>query len=285
MTSAEMTSAQPLHPWLRRLLWVAAGLVVIVGFQLFVLSEQTDRYFAWTIKNPLTAAFLGAAYWSSAVLEAMAARQTLWSRARAAVPAVLLFTILTLVATLTHIDQFHLGPEAAPETRLLTLVWLGVYCVVPPALLLALLLQMRVPGAEPPVRRRLPIWLRAVVAAQSALMVALGALLFATPTTAEHVWPWPLTILAARAIGAWLLGLGIAAAQVMLEAEWTRVWPVSAACVTFALLQGVVLARYPDRFAWESAAGWGYVIFLASLLALGLYGLAAGRPTVEPAKA
>ncbi|MBP7693680.1 MAG: hypothetical protein KA764_17280 [Anaerolineales bacterium] len=283
MSSVEAPVYQPVHPWMRRFLWLAAGLVTVVGVQLFVLSEHTERFFAWTIQNPLTAAFLGAAYWSSAVLEAIAARQTAWSRARPAVPAVLLFTLLTLITTLVHLDQFHLGADQALETRLLTTVWLGVYLLVPPALLVMLIIQMRVPGAEPPLVRQLPFWLRAVVSVQSAVLVALGAVLFVTPDAATHIWPWPLTILAARAVGAWLLGLGVAAAQVMLEADWSRVRPVSAACAVFALLQGLALARYPERFSWETSLGWMYLAFLAGLLALGVYGLHAGR-AVEPAQ-
>lgn len=265
---------QPMHPAMRAMLWVASGLVIIVGIQLFVFTEQTERFFAWTIKNPLTAAFLGAAYWSAAVLEALAARQTAWARARPAVPAVLLFTSLTLLATLGHLDQFHLGADQALETRLLTMVWLGVYLIVPPALLGLLIVQARLPGAEPPIERSLPVWLRGLVAVQAAVLVAVGALLYFAPEAAGQVWPWPLTVLGARAIGAWLLGLGVAAAQVMLEADWCRVRPVAAACLAFAILQGVVLARYPAGVAWSGAPAWVYMVFLVSLLALGVYGLA-----------
>ena len=45
---------------MRWLLLVASVLVFIIGIPLFLLSGQTDRYFAWTVSVPLTAAFLGA---------------------------------------------------------------------------------------------------------------------------------------------------------------------------------------------------------------------------------
>jgi hypothetical protein len=35
--------------------------VLLAGLQLFVFATETDRFFAWTIASPLTAAFLGAA--------------------------------------------------------------------------------------------------------------------------------------------------------------------------------------------------------------------------------
>jgi hypothetical protein len=52
-------SSWELGPGVHRLLAIASVLVAVAGFQLFVLSEHTDRYFAWTIE-PLSAAMLGA---------------------------------------------------------------------------------------------------------------------------------------------------------------------------------------------------------------------------------
>lgn len=277
MSAVPSVVIKPTHPWMRLLLWVAAALVFIAGVQLFVLSEQTERFFAWTIKNPLTAAFLGAAYWTSCVLEVMAAREQLWARARIAVPAVLLFTALTLTATILHLDQFHLGEGFAPETTLLTWTWLAIYTLVPPALLALLLFQAQLPGGDPAVTTRIPTTVRVVISAQAAVLVSIGAMLFALPQATLAVWPWPLTPLAARAVGAWLLGLGIAAAQVMLENEWVRARPVAASCVAFSLLQVLALVRYPQTVQWSSGSAWFYLVFLASLLILGLSGLIAAR--------
>ena len=37
-------------------------LLFIAGVQLFILSEQTETYFAWTFGAPVSAAFLGVGY-------------------------------------------------------------------------------------------------------------------------------------------------------------------------------------------------------------------------------
>ena len=66
--------------------YVAAVLVLLAGFQLFVFTDRTASYFAWTIRNPLAAAFLGAGYRASVAFEALAARQRIWANARIAVP-------------------------------------------------------------------------------------------------------------------------------------------------------------------------------------------------------
>ena len=116
---------KPLLPGMRRLLYVAATLVLLAGFQLFVFTGNTASYFAWTIRNPLGAAFLGAGYWASVAFEALAARQRIWANARIAVPTVLVFTVLTLVATLLHLGQFHLGGQFAISTRAVTWAWIA----------------------------------------------------------------------------------------------------------------------------------------------------------------
>jgi len=47
---------------MRSLLLAASFMVFLAGFQLFILTEQTEHYFAWTIQPPLIEAFLGAGY-------------------------------------------------------------------------------------------------------------------------------------------------------------------------------------------------------------------------------
>lgn len=70
----------PTIPGMRRLLYVNSTLVLIIGIPLYLLSERTDTYFAWTIDPPLTAAALGAGYWASFVLELLSAREGRWAR-------------------------------------------------------------------------------------------------------------------------------------------------------------------------------------------------------------
>src|SRR5664279_3539681 len=121
-----LTAVRQTTPGTRMILLIASVLVFLVGIQLFVLTEMTDRFFAWTILSPLTAAFLGGAYWASFTMEYFASRHRTWAHARIAVPAVLVFTTVTLVVTLVHLEQFHLGDDSL-MTRFLTWAWLFVY--------------------------------------------------------------------------------------------------------------------------------------------------------------
>ena len=255
---------------MRWLLYAAASLVFLAGVQLFILTEQTDVYFAWTIVQPFTAAFLGAAYWAAVPVEVIAARQVFWARARAAIPGIWLFTTLTLVATLIHFDRFHFSrPDLI--SRGAAWLWLGIYIVVPVAMLLVVFLQLRSPGGDPDRVKTLPVWLRIAFVAIGGGMMAIGVVLFATPAAIIPVWPWALTPLTARAIGAWFLGIGLAAFFAYRENDFVRIRPLGGGYTFFSLLQLVAIARYPGEFGWSNPAAWIYLALLIALLPIGLY--------------
>jgi len=269
---------RPSVPGMRRLLFTAAVLVLLAGIQLFVFTGRTDRFFAWTIASPLSAAFLGAGYWAAVAIEALAGRQRLWANARIAVPAVFVFTVLTLAATLTHLGRLHLGAGFAAGTQLVAVAWIVIYVAVPALMLVLLVVQARTPGADPPRRAGLPGWLCVLLAAQAAVLLGLGIALFAAPGAAAPLWPWPLTPMMAQAIGAWLIALGVAAGHALLERDALRLRPAAAGYIVLAALLAIALARYPHQFAWGSTRGIAYLIFLATMLLTGVAGLARGLP-------
>lgn len=271
MRDRQPASVRLTTPGMQRMLLVASGLVFIVGIQLYVLTERTDQFFAWTIASPLTAAFLGGGYWASCAMELLASRKRIWAQARIAVPAVLLFTTLTLIVTLLHIDKFHFS---APSllTRGMTWVWLAVYAIVPLVMGWLLIGQLRAPGADPPRGVALPGWLRAALVLHGAIMAPLGLALLLAPTLVAPIWPWALTPLTARAIGAWLLSLGVAALHASWENDWRRVQVATLSYTVFGGLQLLALLRYPQELRWADPAAWLYLAFILSVLLVGVYG-------------
>ncbi len=256
---------------MRWMLLIASGLVFVAGMQLFVFSEQTDTFFAWTIDPPLTAASLGAAYWASCALEFSASSKRTWAHARIAVPAVLIFTGLTLVVTLLHLDKFHLNhPDLI--TRGAAWAWLIVYAVVPPLMGVLLLLQLRAPGGDPPRRALLPGWMRGVLFVYALVLLLLGMALLLIPLDVIGLWPWRLTPLTGRAIGAWALALGVAAAEAIWENDWERVQVAAISFAVFGALELVALVRYPGDVDWGRPRAWIYVLFIATTLVVGVYG-------------
>ncbi len=260
-----MPSATPLTTWMRAILLVFCITVAVSGFQLFVLTEYTDRFFAWTIDAPLTAAFLGAAYWGSLPLVLISSRQHFWAQARVAVPSVLVFTALTLVATLIHIDLFHLD-------SIFGWVWLLVYVIVPPVMVLFLVNQLHVADGDPPRRALLPAWMRFTLATQAAIMLVLGIALFVAPQSTANLWPWILTPLTGRAVGAWLVGIGLAAAHMCWENDYQRVYAGMTGYAVLGALQLLAVVRYAEAVNWSGAAGWLYLGVVLSVVGIGVYG-------------
>jgi len=256
---------------MRRILLLAAGLVFLAGFQLFVLTEQTEHYFAWTIQPPITAAFLGAAYWASFALEVLASRERRWIRARIAIPTVLVFTIMTLAATLIHIDRFHFN-SSEPIAVFASWFWLAIYALVPPLLLVFMYHQLRALGKDEPRLGPLTLWLRSLLGIQSVMLLGIGVALFLAPQIAGVVWPWKLTALTARAVAAWLIGLGIGAGQAVYENDFARLRVAMISYTLFGLLEFLTLLRYWSSVDWTAIQLWLYVVFLASVLVVGVTG-------------
>ncbi len=267
-----------LAPGMRRLLFTASVLVLLAGIQLFVFTGQTGHFFAFTIANPLAAAFLGAAYWASVPIEALAGRQALWANARIAVPAVTVFTVLTLAVTLTHLGQLHLGSQHPAGTQIVTAAWIAIYVLVPALMLILLAVQARTLGVDPPRSAGLPGWLYAVLAVQAIILLGVGIALFAAPGQAAPIWPWKLTPMMAQATGAWLISLGVAAGHALAERDARRLRPAAAGSILLTVLLSIALARYPQQFEWRSASGVTYLIFLATMLLTGAVSLTRGLP-------
>ncbi len=269
MTTAD-THVPVLRP-MRALLVVFGVLTFLAVAALFVRPDTTDRYFAWTIQPPLTAAFLGGAYLAGCTLVLMSLRDVPWAHARAGVVTILVFTVLTLVATVAHLDRFHLqvGGSAA---RAAAWFWLAVYVSVPVVLAVLLVLQQRAEGVHPERALPLPRWLAVALAVEGAVMFAVGAVLFVRPGTIT-AWPWPLSPLTSRAIGAWLVALGLAAGLAVAEGDLPRLRAPAAAYLMFGLAELAVLVRFAGTLAWSSASAWVYLTFLLLVTATAAAGV------------
>ena len=255
-------------PGLRWFLRVAAALALIAGVLLFPLASETDRFFSWTIEPPLTAAFLGAAYWAACVLLASAAREPTWARVRPVLPPVFVIAVLLLVATLIRLDKFHLD-------SLFGWFWLVTYIVVPPLLAYLVVQQVRAAGPVAPGEHAVPRVLRGLLAVEGALLFALGSALYLFPSGADDLWPWVLSPLTAEAIGAFLVGFGVAAGWALLDDGLDRLRGSALAYVALGALQLAALAVYSDDFDAGGAAVAAYVVCCAIVMATGAYGLIA----------
>ena len=247
---------------------VAAVLALIAGILLFGLATETDRFFSWTIEPPLTAAFLGAAYWAACVLLTWAARQRSWAMARTTLPPVLTIAVLLLTATLIGLDKFDLD-------SVFGWFWLVVYIIVPPLLIYLVVEQVRSAGAVPEGARPLPPAARGILAIQGAVLLVVGGALFIAPEAADPLWPWALTPLTAEAVGAFLVGFAVGAGVALQENDLDRLRGPALAYATLGVLELAALAIHSGHVTASGAGTAVYVAFCASVVAAGAYGLIA----------
>ena len=259
-----------------RFLYLAGAVLALGGaFATYVLTDRTDDYFAWPIAPEITAAFLGACYISAAALLYLSSRAKTWVEARIPPAPVFLISVLLLAATLIHWDRFdqdHVG----------FWLWLAAYALVPPALVVLVRGQLREPGEDPPRARPLPGWIRAGLALQGAVMLAVGAVLYFAPGLAEDFWPWALTDLTSQAVGAFTIGFGVVAALAVHENDFDRVRlpAISYAVLSVAVL--IAVARYWDELD-HGLAGWVFIGFTVSALLVAVASLALGQGS-QPAR-
>jgi hypothetical protein len=264
MSELPATPPRLLSRGMRRLLVAAAVLDLLAGTQAYLLPDHAAVFFAWPIQAPLTATFIGASFWAAGVLIYWSSRQRLWVRARLTVPAIAVVVATLLAATLRHIDVF-----GSP----LGIVWIEVYVLVGPVVVVLLALQLAAPGSDPHSGRRLPRWLRGGLAAQAAALLAGGVLLFFFPGSAADVWPWPLTELTSMAIGGWLLGIGVTAAYIVWHDDYEDVPGALLSNLVLGGAQLLALATHPGQLDAADPALWAYVAVWLIVLALGAAGV------------
>jgi hypothetical protein len=250
----------------RRFFAVAACLAAVAGFLLFPLAAETEDFFSWTIEPPLTAAFLGAAYWAALVLLAWAWRQPEWATARTAMPGVVAIAALLLSTTLIHLDKFDLD-------SLFGWFWLIVYCLVTPLLVWLIARQARAAGPVTRGLHPLPAAVRGTLVLLGLCFAGYGVALYAAPADVASAWPWELTPLTARAIASFLIGFAVAAGFAIWENDSLRLRGPAYALATLAVLELLATTIFSDDLTASDAGTAGYVAFWALSLGLAVAGV------------
>jgi hypothetical protein len=238
---------------------------ILLGVPLLFLTTRTDKYFAWTIAVPVTAAVLGSNYFASAALALVASRHSLWAEGRISVTVALIFAPITTAATFIHIHLFHTG-------TFFGWFWIIAYGAYPPMLLYLLARQLRIPGGDPPRETNLPGWVRAIFGVQALVLIPMGLVMLFAPGTAMQVFPWHLTSLTSQALSAWSLALGALAVQAIWENDFGRIWVALAAYPVLAMLHTISLIRFGKDVDWSRPGAWIYLGLIATWYALPAWG-------------
>jgi uncharacterized integral membrane protein len=237
------------------------------GLTLYALSTRTADYFAWTIKLPLTAALLGAGYLGAVATLVPTYFTREWQRVRLLSVMGFTLTFATLVVTLWHLDEFHLG-QGATTARVAGWAWLVVYVAIPVLLAVVFVTQERAGGRyEYAVTEPLLPLTRAAMVVQAAVTGTLGAGLVLAPEAFDVVWPWPLPPLAAGAVGAWLLTIAAGSCWILRDGDWVRLRRTVPGLALFPALIVIAGIRYPEPLDGSDWQEWVFFGSLAGTLA------------------
>jgi hypothetical protein len=244
-------------------IWVLLVLATANGLFLYLLPGLADRYYAWSIKPPVNAAFIGAGFLAGTLATGlMLATATRWRSFSTLPPALWVLASMLLAATIIHQDRFRW--DYPP-----TWVWALVYACVPVAVPLVVVRQRRVGESEPaadPALRTLGV-LSAILGAL--LVVGAAALFIAPAELAEH-WPWPLTPLLCRVVAAWYALFG----TMLLSCAFALRRPAEA-IIPYATLAAwsVLLLAMPLQHHDNVSGGGLWIALMFALLGLSAYAL------------
>jgi len=188
---------------------LVAAFVILYGF-----PADTGRLFAWTISPQLTPMVLASAYLGGAWFFVRVAGERRWAAVGAGFMAVCLFATLLGIATVLHWDRFNHG-------HLAFWLWATLYFAAPLLVLGAWVANARVAAPPRPDEPRITPGARAVIATGGGLALVQGLVLFAFPSLMIPLWPWQLTPLTCRVVGA-IFCLGSAGLVVIRDARWER---------------------------------------------------------------
>ena len=171
---------RPVVPTLRTAYLLASLVTLAGGFLAFVLAGETEDWFAWTITPDLSAAFIGAGFWGTAVAAFLASRERLGPRRGSCSPGHHPHA-LSLAATFMHHDKFDFE-------SFFGWAWLAAYVAYPTVLVLVA--EQRQVAGGPSPRQPFPVWMTAVLAALATVTVAAAIALFLQPEETAELWPW-----------------------------------------------------------------------------------------------
>lgn len=245
--------------------WIAAVIVpfLLAAFViLYLLPDDTERLFAWTIKPRMTPLIMGAGYIAGAYFFARVFTATRWHRVELGFLPVTTFTIFMALATVLHWDRFHHGHIAF-------VTWVALYAITP-FLVPALWFRNRATDPETPEEGDVivPVALRWAIGLISAANLGVSLLMFFAPGFAIAIWPWKLTPLTARVIGGWFALPGVTGLGFASDPRWSasRI-PIQSAAIGLALIL-IGIFRAWDNFDRTNPLTWLFAGAIALTLAV-----------------
>ena len=237
--------------------------LVLAFCVLFPWPTDTQRLFAWHITPTMSPMVLGSVYLGGAYFFVRVIRAPHWHQVAGGFLPVATFAALMGITTVLHWNRFI-------HTNVAFWLWVGLYFTTPVLVLVTFLRNQREyrPAAVGDLVLSRTAATAIVLAA--ALSTIMSAFLYLFPNRAISVWPWHLTPLTARMLGA-IFALGIAGFGARRERRWSAariLLQVAGVMLSLILLAGI---RAHREFDSSKPLTWLFTMgFTATAIAMGL---------------
>ncbi|MGA7206005.1 MAG: hypothetical protein WBX27_15380 [Specibacter sp.] len=227
---------------------------------LYLFPANTAQTFAWTIKPTMTpmvlaSAYLGGAYFFTRVLLV----EKRWHAVKIGFLAVALFATILGIATILHWDRFN-------HSHVTFWTWAALYFTTPFLIMGAWLANRGREAPQLPRDRMLGPVVRRVIVLTGLLAMLTGLSMLLAPAVVIPIWPWALTPLTCRVVGA-VLALGSAGFWVLNDSRWTTFKLMLQVEMLMIVLILIAAARARSEFdpgrplTWLFGAGMVAVLF------------------------
>jgi len=230
------------------------ALVILWG-----LPDRTADAWSWTIKPELTPIFLGAGYGAGAYFFLRTFLSKQFHPSAAGIFGAAFFAGLMLIATLVHWDKFNHG-DAPLVGAAVFYGWVAVYILSPFVVFALWWFNRRTDSREPaPGEAIVPVWVRRMAQAGAAGAFVAAGVFFLAPEVAIDIWPWELTPLTSRVLGAFTAQVAVGALLLSLDRRWSA-WKLIVQTffvATVLLLVGAI--RAADDFDTDNVMTYLYL--------------------------
>jgi hypothetical protein len=176
-------------------------------------ADDTARLFAWRITPGFTSMLLASVYLGGAYFFLRAARASQWHRVGGGFISVGTFATLMGIATIIHWDRFV-------HTNVAFWLWGLLYFTTPFLVFAVWFLNRREQSGTAPGDLLIPTTTALVIGVIGIAAAATSLFLSLFPGAAMSVWPWSLTELTARVVGA-IFALGVVGIGAFSERRWS----------------------------------------------------------------
>ncbi len=188
-------------------------LIAFVVLYFYPSAKDTARLFAWKIVPPFTPMVLGSVYLGGSYFFLRAARADKWHTVEGGFLSVGTFATLMGIATIIHWNKFI-------HANVAFWLWAGLYFTTPFLVFGVWFLNHRQESTTTASDVVLSDGTARLIGMLGGLAALSSLFLFLFPKTAIQIWPWKLTELTARVMGA-IFALGVAGLGAFSDKRWT----------------------------------------------------------------